>query len=303
MVEHRRTEQVNKNKLFSSLRVKLGIMAIVLIAIPVMAMSFTYSKTVKEIIKNKYTETAVQSVFETSEKINFILEDIQEFSTVIISDSELLNMLKNRSEYKVEDFNRELRSFITSRDDIEVIDLHVSNGYYSAGAKKVITMEEISPTLKRSLGQPLWLPTKSEEIEILSGKFTKNYFTLARKVVDFNTLEEYGYLLIDLEELLLEQAYFGLLDHEGVEIFICDNQGNIISHSEKERIGGTIQKEPFASEVLSDKRGHSYVQYKSDTGNKVAIYSTIESNDWKIINDIPYCLYIRNRFIIGLYWM
>lgn len=277
---------MNKYKIFNSLRVKLGIIAIVLIAIPVMAMNFAYSRTVKEIIKKKYTETAVQSVLETGEKINFILEDIQEFSTVIISDSELLDMVNNQSEHKEEKFNRKLRGFITSRDDIEVIDLYLNDVYYSVGAKKINSLEELSPNIRKSSGQPLWLPTKSEEIEILSGKFKKNYFTLARKVVDFNTLEEYGYLLIDLEELILEQAYIGLLDHEGVAIFICDSQGNIISHSDKERIGGTIQDEPFAKEVLSNQSGDSYVQYKTPTGNKVAIYSTVENNDWKIIKTI-----------------
>jgi two-component system, sensor histidine kinase YesM len=286
MIEHRRKEQLNKYKIFSSLRVKLGIIAIVLIAIPVMAMNFSYSRTVKEIIKNKYTETAVQSVLETGEKIDFILEDIQEFSTVIISDSELLDMVNNQSKYKEEKFNRKLRGFITSRDDIEVIDLYLNDVYYSVGAKKINRLEELSPNLRKSSGQPLWLPTKSEEVEILSGKFKKNYFTLARKVVDFNTLKEYGYLLIDLEELILEQAYISLLDHEGVGIIICDRQGNIISHSDKKRIGGTIKDEPFATEVLSNQSGHSYVQYKTATGNKVAIYSTIENNDWKIIKTI-----------------
>jgi two-component system, sensor histidine kinase YesM len=272
--------------MFNSLRVKLGIIAIVLIAIPVITMSLTYFRTVKEIIKNKYTETAVQSVFETSEKLNFILADIQELSTVIISDSELLEMLKNRSEYKAEELNRKLRGYLTSRNDIEVIDLYSNNGYYTVGAKKINPIEELSSDLKKSSGQPLWLPTKSNEIEILSGKFNKNYFTLARKVVDFNNLEEYGYLLINLEEPILEQSYSSLLDHEEVEVFICDSQGTIISHSNKERIGGTIRSEPFAKAVLSGQSGHSYVQYKTDTGSKVAIYSTIKNSDWKIIKTI-----------------
>jgi two-component system, sensor histidine kinase YesM len=119
----------------------------------------------------------------------------------------------------------------------------------------------------------------------LSGKFMKSYFTLARKIVDFNTLEDYGYLLIDLEEVILEQAYSGLVDNENVEVFICDNQGNIISHSDKKKIGGTIKYEPYASEVLADRFGHNYVQYKTNIG-KVAIYSTIENNGWKIIKTI-----------------
>jgi two-component system sensor histidine kinase YesM len=278
---------LNKAKVFSSLRVKLGIIAIVLIAIPLMAISFTYSYTVKEIIKNKYTETAIQSVYETGEKLNFILEDIQEFTTVIISDSELLDMLDKKSSYRTEEFNRVLRGFITSRDDIEVIDLVLADeySYYSVGAKKINRMERISKQLKDSTGQPLWLPTNSEEIEILSSKFKKNYFTLARKIIDFNTLQDYGYLLVDLEEVILEQAYSSLLDNENAEVFICDNNGKIISHSDKSKIGSSINNEPYAKEVLSDGMGHSYVQYKTTIG-KVAIYSTIEKNGWKIIKTI-----------------
>jgi len=277
---------VNRIKVFNSLRVKLGIIAIVLIAIPLLVVSFTYSSTVKDIIKNKYTETAIQSVFETGEKLDFILDDIREFSTVITSNSELLYMLNHKYDFRADEYGRVLRSFITSRDDIEVIDLVLADAYYSVGAKKINRLERISPQLEKSSGQPLWLPTKSEEIEILSGKFKKNYFTLARKVVDFNTLEAYGYLLIDLEEVILEQAYSGILDSEKVEVLICDDQGNIISHSDKKKIGSSIKGEPYANEVLADINGHNYVQYKTNIDN-VAIYSTIENNGWKIIRNQP----------------
>lgn len=277
---------MNRIRVFNSLRVKLGIIAVVLIAIPLLAVSFTYSRTVKEIIKNKYTESAVQSVFETSEKLNFILSDIQEFSTVITSNSELLEMLDNKHEYKADEFGRVLRNFITSRDDIEVIDLVLEDAYYTVGAKKINRLERINQRLEQSSGQPLWMQTKSEDIEILSGKFKKNYFTLSRKIVDFNTLKNYGYLQIDLEEVLLEQAYSGLMDNKQAEVFICDDQGYIISHTDKSKIGGSIKDEPFAEAVLADSKGHNYVLYKSVI-DKVAIYSTIENNGWKIIKTIP----------------
>lgn len=274
---------MNSIKVFNSLRAKLIIMAVVLILIPVTVMSLIYSLTVKDIIKNKYTETAIQSVSETGEKINFILNDIQEFSTVITSNPELLYMLNHRYEYRVDEFERVLRNFILSRDDIEVIDLIQQDTYYSVGAKKVNWMKRISPELEESSGQPLWLPTKSEEIEILSGKFKRNYFTIARKVVDFNTLDTYGYLLIDLEEMTLEQAYGELKDSDNTEVMICDAQGNIISHTDKSKIGSSIKEEPYAREVLADKTGHNYTIYQSE----VAIYSTIETNGWKLIKTIP----------------
>lgn len=277
---------VTRPKVFNSLRAKLIIMAIVLIVIPISAISLIYSLTVKNIIQDQYTETAIQSVFEAGEKLNFILDDIQEFSTVIASNSELLYMLNHKYEYRVDDFERVIRNFILSRDDIEVIDLVQNDTYYSVGAKKANWEKRINNTLEESSGQPLWLPTESEEIEILSGKFNRNYFTLARKIVDFNTLREYGYLLIDLEEVILEQAYGELKDNENTEVLICDAQGIIISHNDKSKIGGSITTEPYAQKVLADKTGHNYILYQSDV-DKVAIYSTIENNGWKLIKTIP----------------
>ncbi|WP_304941962.1 sensor histidine kinase [Vallitalea guaymasensis] len=272
-------------KIYHALRVKLGIIAIVLIALPVIAISITYSRTVKEIIKNKYTDTAIQSVFETGDKIDFILQDIEEFSTVIISNTNLLEMLKNESEYGYDDFKNTLRGFITSRDDIEVIDLVMQGRKYSIGATKITSAYSIQKALMDSSGQPVWLPTKKENIEILSGIFDKYYFTLARRIIDFNTLDDYGYLMINMEEVILEQAYKSLIDDENVELFICDKNGVIISHPDKSKIGTTIRYKRYANEVLTSKDNNSYVQYK-DKIDKVAIYSTIDSNGWKIIKTI-----------------
>lgn len=295
---------LSRIKLFNSLRIKIGIIAVVLIVIPIFVISLTYSTTVKEIIKKKYTETAIQSVYETGEKISLMLNNIQEFSTVVTSNSELLYMLRYKEDYKQEDFKRVLRSFITSRDDIEVIDLVLSRFQYSVGAKKVNNQQNVSQRLIISMGEPVWLPTKSEQIEILSGKFQKYYFTLGRKIIDYNTLEEYGYLLIGLEESILEQAYAGIVDEKSEEVFICDDRGTIISHTNKNKIDKTILNLPFAKQVLEDKNGHNYIQYKTDI-DKVAIYSTIKGTDWKIIQTISTdYLYkeinqIQKYFIIG----
>ena len=272
-------------KIYHALRVKLAIIAIVLMALPIIAISITYSRTVKEIIKNKYTDTAIQSVYEAGEKIDFILSDIEEFSTVIISNSTLLDMLRNEDKYESDDFRDVLRGFITSRDDIEVIELLLHGRKYSIGAYKMKSTYSIDKNLKNSSGQPIWLSTKKENIEILSGIFDKYYFTLARRVIDFNTLDDYGYLSIDLEEIILEQSYKNLIDDDNLELFICDDNGIIISHTDKSLIGSSISNEPYAQEVLESKDVKNYIQYK-DKIDKVAIYSTIKSNGWKIIKTI-----------------
>ncbi|QHQ61626.1 HAMP domain-containing protein [Anaerocolumna sedimenticola] len=279
---------MKKIKFYNALRVKLGMFAIILIAIPVIVIAISYSKTVKKIIQNKYTESETQSVYEAGEKIDFLLDDLEEFSTLIISNSTLLKMLEHQKQYSQDEFNNVLRTFITSRDDIEAIDLILDHKYYSAGVNKIGTAVQISSELAKSTGQPIWLPTTHKLIEILSGKFDKLYFTLGRKVIDFNTLKDYGYLRFDLEEAILQNAYSGLVENgpeEDTEVFICDNRGRIISHPNKIRIGQSIKEEPYANQVMGDKDGHNYVLYKTGT-DQIAIYSTIQSNGWKIIKTL-----------------
>jgi two-component system sensor histidine kinase YesM len=276
---------VNNLKFYNTLRFKLVVISVFLIALPVIAVSLTYSRTVKEIIKNKYTETAIQSVNETGEKIDFILDDIQDFSTVIISNSSFLSMLKDSKSYNQDDFKNILRSFLTLRDDIEVIQLVIDDNYYAIGATKTEKDNLITYSLESSSGQPVWIPTNVDKIEILSGQFNKYYFTLGRRIIDFNTLEDYGFLLIDLDEVILENAYTSLLD-DGTENFIVTGSGRIISHSDKDKIGKSIVFEPYANELLNDKSRDNYILYESEGEEKVAIYSSIDDHGWKLVKTV-----------------
>jgi two-component system sensor histidine kinase YesM len=295
---------MKRRRIFPSLRLKLGIIAVILIAIPMLAISMTYTKTVKEIISKKYTETAIQSVYEAGEQIDFILRDVEEFSTVIISDTELLEKAEKPDKYNVDEFNTLLRSFILSRDDIEVIDIVLPKGKYSIGANMIDSKMSVQEELQESSGQPVWLDTESHVIEILSGKFHKNYFALGRKIINYNTLEDLGYLVINLEEVMLEQAYKSLLDNQFEDIYICDDTGTIISHTDKKKIGSTIKFKPYAESILNTDKQKGHFEFTEGV-DKVAIYSMIQSTGWKIIKTIPTnYLYkeiniIQRDFLIG----
>lgn len=268
---------------FNSLRVKLGIITIFMIGIPIIIFALIYSQNVEDVIADKYTESAVASVNETAEKINLIFEDFNKFSTLIISNQELLEMSKNQNNFNENDFNNKLRSFITNRPDIEAIRLKIDNSTYSIGAKITNLDQYVAPELEKSEGQPVWLPTREAEIEILAGNFSKYYFTLARKLIDYNTLEHYGYLMIELDEFILNHSYFELEGEEKEEVFICDSNGRIISHSNKNKIGSYISNEPYAEKVLINQNGN--LEYTS-TENRLAIFSTIDNNGWKVIKTV-----------------
>ncbi|TDO70037.1 two-component system sensor histidine kinase YesM [Halanaerobium saccharolyticum] len=268
---------------FNSLRVKLGIITIFMIGIPIIVFSLIYSQNVKNVIVKKYTESAEASVNETSEKINLILEDINKFSSLIISNQELLTMAKNHQNFSQNDFNNKLRSFITIRSDIEAIKLRIEENSYSIGVNIINEDPFIPPELKNSKGQPIWMPTKDVEIEILAGNFKKYYYTLSRKLIDYNTLNHYGYLMIDLDEIILEQSYSEIQGEENEEVFICDRNGRIISHPDKSKIGTYITLKPYGEEILSNDNGN--LEYFAGE-KRLAIFSTIDNNGWKVIKTI-----------------
>ncbi len=268
---------------FNSLRVKLGIITIFMIGVPIIIFALIYSQNVKTVIVNKYTESAVASVNETAEKINLILEDINKFSSLIISNQELLVMAENHENFSENQFNNKLRSFITIRSDIEAIRLKIEDNIYSIGANIRNLDNFIPPELEKSEGQPIWRPTRDVEIKILAGNFKKYYYTLSRKLIDYNTLEHYGYLMIDLDEIMLEQSYSEIQGKQNEEVFICDKNGRIISHTDKSKISTFITNKAYGEELLSKENGN--LEYFSGE-KRLAIFSTINNNGWKVIKTI-----------------
>ena len=277
-------------KFINSFRFKLISITIVFILFPVIIYSVIYSNLVKDVVSKKYSESAIQSVYEAGKNIDFVLNDIREFSNVILTNRDFLKALNLRDSMDSVQFRNLLRSFFTSRDDIDGIDVLADRNFYSVGAIKVSDKADYMPTdiLSRSDGQILWINTRREKIKILSGEFDKYYFSLGRKIIDFNTLKELGYITIDIDESILAKSYKKLTGEESGEVFICDGNGEIVSHPNKNRIGQSIKNEVFAQKILTDQAGSGYISFEDNHLEKIAIYSTCSVSNWKIIKIIPY---------------
>lgn len=281
---------MNGVKFINSLRFKLICITIIFILLPILLFSVIYSNLVKDIISDKYSETAIQSVYEAGKNIDFILNDIRDFSDVIVTNRDFLQGLNDTDSMDVVKFRNLIRSFFTSREDIEGIYVQADKNFYSVGAIKVAEQEDSMPAaiLSESDGEIVWINTRNEKIKILSGEFEKHYFSLGRKLIDFNTLKELGLMTLDVDEAVLEKSYKDLMRDEGGQVFISDKDGVIISHPDKKRIGLNIREEKYAEEILNAESSSGYVSFIDNRVKQIAIYSTCNINGWKIIKTIPY---------------
>ena len=207
----------NNTKYRSSFRNQLLIatisFSIVTFIIFLVVFYYVYSLIIKQ-----YADTARQSVKTAASNIDYVLNDVEKFSNSIFLTSEFLELMQrgNRA-----DFEKTLRSYFSSRDDIDGIYIMINGEFYYAGAEKRNGVH-ISPReeLKDSSGEIIWFPTQQRHIKVLSSVVTKNCFSLNRKIVDVNSLEELGYMTVDLDEWVLKQIYSGLAE-DGSQVFIC----------------------------------------------------------------------------------
>lgn len=273
----------------NSIRFKLILITLFLVIIPITTVAIIYSQTVRNIIRKKYSQSAIQLVYETGKKFDYILNDIEEFSNVVMANKDFLDSLNHPKYINDVEFESLLRNFLTAREDIDGINVMADNLYYSVGVTKVTERENfpIPKALAESQGELIWTKTQQEKIKILSGEFDKYYLSLSRKIIDYNTLEELGYLTIDIDESILEQYYKSLVTEDGGEVFICDGYGQIISHTNKSKIGLGISNKYFMSDILLSESKYGSIPFKQKNVDKVAIYTTIDTNGWKIIKIIP----------------
>lgn len=281
-------------KFVGSFRFKLIVMLVALIVIPLILFSFLLFSWVKDIISVKYSESAIQSVYESRKNIDFILNDLREFSNIILTNRDFIGALNNIDTTEPLVFEGLLRSFFTSREDIEGIYVYSGDDSYSIGSNKVLKKSNDSAwywykELTSSSGEIKWIDTRHEKIRILAGDFDKYYFSIGRKLIDINTLKELGVIMIDVDEVILEKTYRNLASEGDVEVFICDSEGNIISHPVKEKIGSNINTEEasYAQRMLSDGKASGKLFYRAGMKDNMVIYSTCNTTGWKLVKIIP----------------
>lgn len=276
-------------KFYHSLKFQLAMIVLFMIIIPVGLIGTLLANTVQDIFIEKYSDVTLQSVRETSDKINYILEDVTDYTTSMLASRNFLS-LASSSKTTDKAMDEALRGYLASRSDIDGISLINQLGTFSIGTNKTTPLISIKQMTKdRNDSEPIWLPTMQQNIKILSGISTRYYFSLVRNIIDFNTLENYGTLVVDVEEVLLRQAYENL-SSTGGDVFIATSDGQVISHHDPLKIGTTLETAAYA-ETLFDglnlwRTPYGQLNYAIDNEDYFAFYSKIETNDWLIVKTI-----------------
>lgn len=126
-----------------------------------------------------------------------------------------------------------------------------------------------------------WLSTHKSFLKNNEGV---NVFTAAKLLQTANTNKSYGVFVLSVNENNLYNIYKNLLNN-GKEFFILDSNLNIISHSNRERVGSKMEGEPYV-QWLSDN-DESYKISTINNEKYLTLYKKISRVDWYIVEKIP----------------
>jgi len=253
-----------------------------LIVVPIVIIAILF-QSVKKIIIEKYGESAQQSVKIAADNIDYLLDNIQDITNSILTNHELLNELQDD---QIEAYIDGLSNYYVSNFYVEGIYTKTNTEYAYVGAEIVDNeKEENWEELKNISGGIKWFPTRIEQLQILTGRQEKSLIMVGRKMIDVSSLKELGYLKIAIDEGILKEVY-ETLENDGGKIVICNKEGKIISNTENDLTPISLKDHIYMQQIIEEDTP-GYVEYEENGISYVAIYSSLNEGEWRIIKEIP----------------
>jgi len=271
-----------------SLILQLFIMLFIILQCLLTLLGFSTYKYAESVILKEVIQLNSNMLQQIAIRINQELKDVEVLASRIAYDTSIIESLKKSS--GGESANKEqllkiegiMSGYIWSyRSTAMLIDAHVidkrGNTYstsYSMSSNQKADLATFDKALQNG---------KDSEIFPIKSYFTATggyncYFQVARKVEDYISKQNYGVLLLNVNEKLLGDNYIRLTNEEK-DFFIVDQNGLIISHKDKDKINKKLNS--FVEANSKNKLNNYYLQ-----DDKLFIFQPISDYGWYIVESV-----------------
>lgn len=259
--------------------------------------TLTYQKS-RSLIQEKTNTYTTDLLTEVSKNIEFKMKEIKRLYYSLFTNKEIRDALKKANTgftsqaAHIDEMNtirKLLDGTIVDNDDVDAISLFALNKeVFTSG--KVINFDDIDPhdwnIMKMNEGNLVWMNTNPSQLMITTGS----------SIFDVDNLNRIGYFVLHFKEEALYSIFEQTkLNNEG-EMYIINQNGRIISHSDKSLINSSV-KYPYLARVL---QGPEKDQMSETMGgiNYIITYHSIGNTDWKIVSVIPDAKYSSTSIML-----
>ncbi|MED4225308.1 sensor histidine kinase [Neobacillus cucumis] len=287
---------------------KMILAFLLFILLPIITLGFVSYKISSTALQQKISNQTVQTLKAVDRNVMASVSQVNAFSDYVISSSEIQSYLSTNDTTSMIDFytkqqavagmmlgNSQIADFILYRENGGATHLRDSEipsygRFKSSSFYRQILQEK---------GKPVWL-TPSEQQQFNENK--KSSFTLGRVVKDIDTLDNLGYVILDVNSNLLDSSFTDIQDGSAYGMLV-NQKGKIVYSPKRELIGKSFTIDHF-SELESKKSGYLIDTWKGkkslitfmpssfQTATNSSALTMVSIKPWKeISNDINH---IRN---------
>lgn len=259
---------------------------------------FSYTRSA-DIIDKKNTDYYKQSLNQTAQNFATIFDDIENISYLLLANDDvryILNSTTMDTDY-FSSYNRVnllVRNFLLKP---EVFSLSITNNngalYYQAG--KIVMIEDQNDWYRKAntmRGVTIW--SSSHVLKNLLDAKPVNAVSMYRQIIDLDLNKPIGTIRISVSEDTLHSKYSNISSKTPEQIFILDDDGVVISHSDKSLIGKTT----YESEIIPAIRDNTGFYSSKISNGRYLFAQRIGDSKYTIIDIVPLGVINYERIII-----
>ncbi|WP_227780053.1 methyl-accepting chemotaxis protein [Paenibacillus sp. P13VS] len=295
--------QVRKANPVKSVGVKLFLIFFAGIMIFVISLGLlSYSKA-KNTIEENASRANQETIDQTKEKMDIILERFVDTSTQIFFDPEMQSLLQNMSNKDLTAYdmfinsssiNKQLSNVAFTNKSMEAIylvptdDTKSTMGTGSSSASMGDIRSEAWYNEIVQSGGYRWLPTEIKE------DGSAPTFRIARSMKNLQGTNQSYVLVIELKLEVLEEQLKSLNLGEGAVIQLIAPDKKVVASTIADRTGKETELAFYGE--LTEKTGSTNAAYAVDgkSTDMLVVYSTMETSDWKLIGMVPTSMLVKD---------
>lgn len=267
---------------------------ILLSFLPLLAIGISSYSQSSKAISDKISAYSDQITGQLQKNIQTEISKLEGYSTEIIFSDIVQSALNTRTAdptnlmARLESINQLTKLFtgkFSMNNAIKYVEINTGGEMFTAYGTLSISPEEsgkIIAAAKEGKGRTVWT---------MSG----NFIIAARSINSTSGGSSLGVLLMAIDEGLLSSVYKDVNLGNGVDIFIVDSQGTMISNRTKTNLGKTYEHIGLLDQIKSNEEaGLSTFDSSIQNEDYLVSYSKVTTTGWYIVTTVPYS-YLNNE--------
>ncbi|WP_246131968.1 methyl-accepting chemotaxis protein [Paenibacillus hemerocallicola] len=296
-----------------SVGMKLLLIFFVSIVAMVLAVGIMSYQVSKSVIKNKVADASQQTISQATDKVDFLLESVENISIQLMSDDTVADNMTKYKDKTLSQFDKlqtgqlvstRLKSYVLSNNklaDINIIPISAdaTDTYRSSTAlKDDIYKTEWFNKVKEGDGRGIWLP--SSKAGYVS---TPNSFALGRVLRNIKSGTVEGMLVIEVKQSALKDALGVVSIGDGSDITIIGKDNKVIYSEKTEELEAVYNIDVVGHIAKSGEEASNFTGTRKSPDGKgsesiLAVYDPIQKADWLLTGVIPVEVLVEDAGII-----